>query len=624
MKAGSHSRFRGLADVESLEKVPLEDRIGHLRSTFDIFCRTAERFPDRPALHFIPGGTAAEEPRTLTYQEFVGRIRQAANLFAELGVGSDDVVSYLLPNLPETHFTLWGGEAAGIVNPINPMLEPRAIIDIAAAVGTRVLVAPGPDLSEEIWSKVELLRPHLPNLRAVLQVGGPGDEAGGVLDFDAATSAQPADRLAFDRRIDPRDTAAFFHTGGTTGSPKLARHAHAGQIYNAWVIADLAELGPEDVLLCGLPLFHNNAVIVTGLAPFFAGSSAVLLSPGGYRNPNVLPEFWRTVERYRATFFSAVPTVYAALLQVPAEGCDVSSLRYALCGAAPLPREVFRAFEERTGVRILEGYGLTEGTCASAVNPPYGERRIGSVGVRIPYQEMKTVRLDQEGNHVGDCDPNEIGAVVIRGPNVFTGYLKESDNRGVFLDGGWFVTGDLGRRDEDGYFWLTGRRKELIIRGGHNIDPAVIEEALVSHPEVELAAAVGRPDPHAGELPVAFVSLVAGARASADELMEFAREHIGERAAVPKAIHVTDELPLTAVGKIFKPRLRWEATRIALEEALAPLRGEGAEVAVEVGPDEVHGTLARVRVSHPTGTEFVKRAEEILGAYPVAFEIEYP
>jgi fatty-acyl-CoA synthase len=618
----SRPPLRDLADVESLERVPLSERIGHLRSTLDVLRTTAEAYPDRPALRFIPGGTAAEEPMTLTYREFVGGVRQAANTFADLGVGPDDVVSFLLPNLPQTHFTLWGGEAAGIVNPINPLLEPQSIADIATAADTKLLVTVGPSLSDEIWAKVEQVRSHLPNLRAVLQVGGPGDEAAGVFDFDAAMGAQPADRLAFDRQIDPQDTASWFHTGGTTGSPKLARHTHVNEVSNAWAITEMVDYGPEDVLLCGLPLFHNFAVVATSLAPFAAGASVVLLSPAGFRNPDVLPEFWKLVERYRATIFPAVPTVYAGLLQVPIEGCDLSSLRFCLCGAAPMPREVFRSFEDRTGVRIIEGYGLTEGTCGSSLNPRDGERRVGSVGLRIPYQEMKTVRVDRDGNFAGDCEPNEIGAVVIRGPNVFSGYLKDSDNRGAFLDGGWLVTGDLGRQDEDGYFWLTGRTKELIIRGGHNIDPAVIENALVSHPEVELAAAVSGPDPHAGELPVAFVSLVAGAQASPVELMQYAQEHISERAAVPKAIHVIPELPLTAVGKIFKPRLRWEATRMALEEALAPLGEEGAEVAVEVGPDEVHGTLARVRLSASPGSEIRAKAEEILAVYPVAFEIE--
>jgi len=608
-------------DVEAWERVPLAKRIGRLRSTLDLIQRSAERSPDRPAITFIPGGTADEDPVTITYGELISKIHQAANAFAELGVGPEDAVSFLLPNLPETHITLWGAEAAGIVSPINPLLEVEAITDIVQAAGAKVLVAVGAGMSEEIWAKAEAVRHRLPGLRAILQVGGPGDDASGIHDFDAVLSSQPGDRLVFDRRIEPGHTAAWFHTGGTTGSPKLAPHTHHGQIYCSWALTETGDMVESDVLLCGLPLFHANGVIVTGLAPFMVGATVVLPSPLGYRDAGVVSQFWRLVERYRVSFFSAVPTVYAALLQVPVGDRDLSSLRFALCGAAPMPVETFKAFEERTGVRILEGYGLTEGTVVSAVNPRDGERRIGSIGVRIPYQEMKAVRLGAGGQSLGDCDDDEIGTVVIRGPNVLSGYRREGDNRSAFLEGGWFVTGDLGRRDPDGYFWLTGRSKDLIIRGGHNIDPAVIDEALAGHPAVGLAAAVGRPDPRVGELPVAFVSLVEGSSATPAELLAYAAERITERAAVPKAIHVLPALPLTAVGKIFKPELRWRATRIALDEALAPLVEAGSAITVDVGPDQRHGTKARVRVSGVDAVAVADRARAILGTYPVAFDV---
>ncbi len=269
-------------------------------------------------------------------------------------------------------------------------------------------------------------------------------------------------------------------------------------------------LDSSDRLLCGLPLFHVNGVIVTGLAPFMAGARVVLLGADGYRSKATIRDFWRNVERFRASFFSAVPTLYSALLGMPIDGADVSSLRHAICGAAPMPPELIRRFEDATGVKILEGYGLTEGTCVSAVNPRDGRRAAGSIGLRIPYQQMKTVALDAEGRAPRDCVDDEIGHLVIKGPNVFPGYKDEQANRGIWIDDGWLDTGDLARRDGDGRFWLTGRQKDLIIRGGHNIDPAVIEEALMRHPAVQMAAAIGRPDAYAGELPMAYVTLRSG------------------------------------------------------------------------------------------------------------------
>jgi len=321
-----------------------------------------------------------------------------------------------------------------------------------------------------------------------------------------------------------------------------------------------------------------------------------------------------------------VPTLYSALLQVPVGDADVSSLEYAICGAAPMPVEVFGAYEELTGIRILEGYGLTEGACASSVNPKDGERRVGSIGLRLPYQEMKTVIVDEQGRYVRDCQVGEIGVVTIKGPNVFPGYLQEEHNRSAWVAEGWLHTGDLGRVDEDGYFWLTGRTKELIIRGGHNIDPAAIEGPLYDHPAVALAAAVGKPDSYAGEVPVAYVSLKQGATATEQELLEYAREHIGERAAIPKEVRIVEQMPVTLVGKIFKPQLRWDAIQRVYAAELEALGDAVERVEVEVKEDKVHGTLAHITIRPAEGVtreQVEGRAKEILGQHTVRYTFHW-
>ena len=284
---------------------------------------------------------------------------------------------------------------------------------------------------------------------------------------------------------------------------------------------------------------------------------------------------------------------------------------------------LMRGFQDRTGLKILEGYGLTEGTCVSTVNPPRGERRIGSIGLRVPLQAMKAVLLDDAGGHMRDCTVGETGVLVIRGPNVFAGYKVAEHNKGLWIDAGdgglWLNTGDLGRQDADGYFYLTGRRKELIIRGGHNIDPAIIEEALHQHPAVQLAAAVGRPDPHAGELPVAYVQLKPGTAANEAELLAFAQREILERAAQPKAIRVVNAMPLTAVGKIFKPKLKHEETVDALRSAL---RAEGlVEFRLEVLDDPRWGTRVEVLLPDRAGIDI---ARDVLGRFPFRFELSMP
>lgn len=315
-------------------------------------------------------------------------------------------------------------------------------------------------------------------------------------------------------------------------------------------------------------MFHVNGALANGLALFCGGSTLVLSGIRGYRDPGVMRNFWKIVAHYKASSFAAVPTMLINIMQVPVDGANISGLEFARCGTAPLSWQVAREFTQLTSVELIEGYGLSEGTSISAMNPRYGEKRIGSVGFRVPYQEMKIARLDANGRIAGDCAQGELGAVVIRGPNVISGYLGANDNESAFLAEGWYNTGDLGREDTEGYFWLTGRTKDLIIRGGHNIDPGMIDQVLSAHPAVAYVAAVGSPDRYTGEMPVAYVTLKPGHLVISEELLQYAALNIPERAAVPKAIYIIKEMPVTAVGKIFKPALRQLAMREGYINAL--------------------------------------------------------
>jgi fatty-acyl-CoA synthase len=282
-----------------------------------------------------------------------------------------------------------------------------------------------------------------------------------VLDFGKTAYRYPAESLVSGRIIKPDDIACYFHTESATAGPKLARLTHFNEVFDAWAAAQFIAMSSEKVLFCGLPLFDAGALVVTGLLPFMYGASVVLGTPQGYGG-GVIPNFWSTVEHYKINLFNSTPTVLGSLLSVPLADQEISSLEFALCGGAPMPEELFRKFEEQTSARILEGYGLAEGAGISSLNPPYGERRTGSAGLRLPYQEMKVTRLDSEGLYGGDCAAGEIGSVLVRGPNIFRGYTEEALNLGIWVDtsdskGPWFNTGDMGHQDRDGYFWLTGR-----------------------------------------------------------------------------------------------------------------------------------------------------------------------
>ncbi|MFT4927972.1 MAG: fatty-acyl-CoA synthase [Phenylobacterium sp.] len=329
------------------------------------------------------------------------------------------------------------------------------------------------------------------------------------------------------------------------------------------------------------------------------GATVVMMTPQGFRGEGVFANFWRIVDHFNITTFSGVPTVYSALLQQPVGDSDISSLVFCMCGAAPMPVETFKSFEREVGVRILEGYGLTEGTCVSSINPTQGESRVGSIGIRIPYQQMMCGLTTAQGT-VSRCNTDDVGSVLICGDNVFKGYCDEAQNQRLWFTDAqgqqWLDTGDMGRQDADGYFWLTGRTKELIIRGGHNIEPKLIEEVMCTHPAVALAAAVGTPDIHAGELPVCYVQLKAGSTVTAQVLLEFAQLNISERAAIPKNIYIIDALPITAVGKIFKPALEMQQIERCVKAVISRLLPD-TEYSVYVSQDKKLGLLATIELT---------------------------
>ena len=578
---------------KAFEAVPFAERIA-ARSTYEAIRLGAAHNPGAAALLCLPNASPDQPPLTVSYAQLIGRITQTANFLSALGVGPDDVVSFLLPLLPQSFFTLFGAEAVAIANPVNPLLEAAQIAEILRAANTRVLVTMGPGADTDIWDKVDRIRGELPNLLAIVVVRGAGGLPAGAHDFDTLADASPADRLISGRDTKATDTAAYFHTGGTTGTPKLVRHTHGNQVYQAWVVGLMLRSSPGRRLLFGLPLFHVGGALTQGLAVFAAGGTAVVVSPRGWRDVTAVRNIWRLVERYRPEVLGGVPTVLAAALGVPVGDADVSSIRRVSGGGSAIPVAVCKAYAEQFKVPVLEVYGMTETSSVHTISFIDRPLRLGSVGHAVPYSRVRVVKIDADGRYQGDCAVNQIGVVAMAGPGVFSGYVSESHNRAAFVEPGWVNSGDLGRLDEEGYLWITGRAKDLIIRGGHNIDPMAIEEVFFQHPAVALAAVVGQPDVYAGELPVAFVQLKSGTSIDAGELLAFVRERTPERAAVPVDIVFVDAIPLTAVGKVFKPTLRFAAARRVVERILADLLPAGVTAMVEVRADALLGSLIAV------------------------------
>lgn len=600
-------QFKTSADLRAIEvQMPYQDRDLPL-APYQALERNAAQFGARKAISFQMFSAPGAKAQSLTWAELLARVTQAANLFRELGLGEDDTVAYVLPTLNETAITLLSGMTAARVAPINPLLEPEKIASLLRETRARVVVTlrafPKTDVAQKLAEAVA----QAPDVETVLEVDmlphlSPPKSwivplirpkvaqrhRARVLDFHRELARQPADKLTFDApRVDR--IAALFHTGGTTGMPKLAQHHYSGMIYNGWLGAELL-FTKKDVLLCPLPLFHVFAAYPILMSCLMSGAHVVFPTPQGYRGEGVFDNFWKLVERWGVTFMITVPTALSALMQRKVDA-DVSTLRTGISGSAALPRELYRRFEDATGVQIAEGYGLTEATCLVSCNPVDGDKKVGSVGLPLPYTEVRILRRNGDG--FVECATDEGGEICIRNPGVNAPtYTDAQKNRDLYTPDGFLRTGDLGRIDSDGFLWITGRQKDLIIRGGHNIDPAEIEEALLSHPEVSFAGAIGQPDPTAGELPCAYVELVAGAQVTSEALLAHVTPRISERAALPKHIEVLDELPKTAVGKVFKPDLRRRAITRVLDAAFGDA-GITAHVA-EVVEDRKRGLVARI------------------------------
>ena len=632
---GATMRMAVKEDIARHEATPLDDRYD-LESTYQVLEEGAAKWASDIAVTFQLKGKPTDKAYDWTYAELLDITTRAANLFRSLGANETNSVALILPNLPETLAAMFAAQTSGIVNPINPLLEPSQIASILRDSDAKIVVTLRGFPKTEIAQNVAEALKSTPAVETVIEVDMRNyvtpplswliplirpkvDTSHGkkVLQWDQAIAGQPGDKLTFTIPEGGRErVAAYFHTGGTTGDPKLATHKIGGMIFIGHTVKE-GVLTEGDVILCALPLFHCFGAYVMGLTCPMNGGRLVLMTPAGFRGEGVIDNFWKLVERYKVNFFMSVPTALAALNQRKVDA-DVSSLNYTVCGSAPLPVELFKQFEQKTGIKILEGYGQTEATVVCSVNPPDGERKIGSVGFPLPYTRMKLLHIDDAGVCTGEAAEDEIAEICIMGPHVFPGY-KDIPREKIFVvgpDGNeWLRSGDLGRVDPEGYFWITGRAKDLIIRGGHNIDPGMVEEVLTTHPKVALAAVIGQPDAYAGELPCAYVELNEGESVTPEEIVAFAKENVPERAAQPVYAEVLEELPKTHVGKIFKPDLRRSAIRRVYTEALSEA---GVAATIKCENDDKKGVIAVVT---PTDGSTEDQVGAVLNTFAIAWKM---
>lgn len=606
-------KIKSAADIEAIERVGLGTFLPH-PTPFGIITATAQRSPQAVALRYIRTVDVPEEDITLTYAEFARRIRQAANLFRRLGVGPNDAVALLAPHVLATQVALWAAEVSGRVCPINPMLRPEHIVGILKASGAKVAIVLGENGDMDIWSRLVPALREAGCLAHILDCDADRETAGSDGSFEALLACENGEALDFEPSVEANRIAAYFHTGGTTGAPKLALHTHRNQAFVGRAAAAMYDLGPADILINGFPLFHVAGAFVYGLSVFATGGTILIPTRLGMRNRPFVETIWKQIARYRATVLGGVPTFMSSLNAIPVDA-DISSLRIMLTGGSPLPTELADAFERNCGSPVRNILGMTECAGVVTIEPTHGPRTPGSTGLRLPFTQVSTFRPGANGVDLSaPCDPGEAGVIALRGPNVSPGYSDPGRDVGTFEHDGWLVSGDIGHVDAQGRVFVTGRSKDVIIRGAHNIDPSIIEDALLQHPDVAIAAAVGQPDSYAGELPVAYVTLKSGAETDPERLRAFITLLVAEPAAQPRSVVILNEMPMTPIGKIYKPALRMLATRKAIEDALAKINIDINDFSIIVTEVE-----SRVRLNDARQIDAVRAT---LTGMPIQYTVE--
>ncbi|MBW8172873.1 long-chain fatty acid--CoA ligase [Ornithinimicrobium sp. Arc0846-15] len=485
--------------------------------------RTASEHPDQAAIIL--------DAHRVSYAEMEGAAAKMTTWMRDQGVTAGDRVALMLPNLPAFPVIYYGALRLGaIVVPMNPLFKRREIeFYLQDSQAKLIFAMPGDEVTAAAKATGAT---HVPV----------GLEGVGHLLAELEPTSEIAERAG-------SDTAVILYTSGTTGRPKGAELSHNNLETNQEKTAkNLLHLGPEDMVMGCLPLFHVFGMTCGMNAAFANGSTLTMI-------PRFDPaKALEVIERDKVTVFEGVPTMYGALLAAAAAAetePDLSSLRTSVCGGSSLPVEVLRKFEERFGCVILEGYGLSETSPVASFNHPDEVRKPGSVGVPIEGVEMKLSQLDGS-----DTPEGEIGEICIRGENIMTGYWGREDATADAIDPeGWFHSGDLGTKDEDGYYYVVDRIKDMIVRGGLNVYPREIEEVLYEHPAVAEVAVVGRPHPELGEEIAAYVVLAPDQKATGEEISAYVKDRVAPY-KYPRDVHFIDALPKGATGKILKRELK--------------------------------------------------------------------
>ncbi|MCB1475070.1 MAG: AMP-binding protein [Rhodobiaceae bacterium] len=593
-------------------------------TVYECIAASAAAAPDKPAIIHMKSGDPADTV-SVTYRDLVSDIEKAACLFSEAAQGEVPVVSCIVPLHPQGLVAVWGAGTVGIANPINPFLDAAGVASIMNSVKANVLVVGTSQFGAGAWDRLDQIAGAVPTLKKIFLIGDTDDDR----SFAKALAAQSTAGFASLKRRKGSEDSVYMPTGGTTGAPKIVRHSQDKHLIDAWLMGALFGASEDEVVAQGMPHFHVGGLVAASLRAVLFGQTILILTPDGFRNPGVVGGFWNIMKRFKVTSVIATPATAAALLAAPGSDHEGHSIRSFGCGGSTVPVELLRSFHKRFGLYLRELWGMTEFHGVTTGHPDHGgEPAIGSVGKPFAFHEVKAINIE-DGEFAGEVPNGSEGIIVVKGACVGVGYVDPRANEEFFVKGMpdgdvWANTGDLGSMDEEGHVWIHGRAKDLIVRGGHKIDPKVIEEALQHHPAVQVSAAIGRPDARRGEMPIAYVQLKAGSDVSADELIALCQEQISERAAVPIEIITLPAMPMTAVGKIAKPQLRVDATTRVVREVVSQM-APSAEIRDVTVDQTGKRPVARIALTVPESEKasVTQKLEEAFTSFEFSTELSF-
>jgi len=586
----------------------------------------AETHGDRTAISFLPNGATNDHPVNITHTELLEKSTQVANLLDDLGVGKDEVVAIVTPNLIETIYTIIGAETAGIALPIPPYVEPEKMAATLNKCKAKVLITFGFHQGFDTWRYLQHIQPELETTEHFIiintDIQASNDLEFECHDFHTEINKQPKDHLKSNRVISPNDIATYVQTSGSTGTAKTIERTHASQVFHIWSQISTYGFTQKDSLIYAFPICDRDIPLLTHLSLAVNGGKVIIQGAKGYSDENVINHFWNIVNKYKVTTLLASPSIIQRLLNSASiENKEFESVRFLLHSGERLSQTLHDKFKEKTNINLLQVYSLTE-SCFLGTHHLNQNGRTDCIGIREAYTELKVVKLDTEGNQLGNCNTGDSGALFIRGPHLAK-YVDDELNSQQFTDDGWFNTGDSVKQGSDGIFWYIGRTMSQIKINGSFLNPEPIENDLNVNTNIAESVVVNMPHGDFINVPVSFVTLVD--EKLAEETTTSILEHFEKNYATHSEVIITNALKRTSVGKLDRVSPSSNAQKIGLQNILVEdISRLGCEITIEMSTNDSNSHHASISIKSTDKTminQAISHTESKLELHDISYSI---